>query len=260
MKNKTGLFVGISIFLFVWLLFSVTYTSNGYVRVVTSFGHVHDRTLNPGLSFVWPWQTTHSIKTLTVKEDESAEVPTSERLTVKIGVVLNYSIQHDKVSSLYKKYGGNHIEVAIIPKLQSALRNCALQYKAEELYSSKKEIIEENVEKHLRENLGEQGIIVEQVLLTDLIPPQTIKERIEAKMAAEQEAKRMEYVVQKATQEAEVKRVEAKGIADAQQIIKKDLDEKYLTYLWVMALKEHKGATIYIPTNENGLPFFKNIK
>jgi prohibitin 1 len=237
----------------------VTYTSNGHVKVISSFGHVHERTLDPGLNFVLPWQTTHSLKTLTVKEDEEAEVPTSERLTVKIGVKLNYSIERDKVHSLYRKYGGNHLEVAIVPNLQAALRNCALNYKAEELYSAKKEVIEESIESHLRKSLSEQGIVIEQILLTDLIPPATIKERIEAKMAAEQEAKRMEYVVQKETQEAERKRVEAKGIADAQQIIKKDLDDNYIRYLWILALKEHKGAIIYVPTGNDGLPFFKKV-
>jgi hypothetical protein len=56
--------------------------------------------------------------------------------------------------------------------------------------------------------------------------------------------------------EAESKVIQAKGIAEAQTIIKKDLTDEYIRYLWVMALKEHQGAIIYVPTGQDGLPFF----
>ena len=67
----------------------------------------------------------------------------------------------------------------------------------------------------------------------------------------------------KEKQEAERKALEAKGIADAQKIIKKDLDHNYLIYLWIEALKEsahHKNATIYVPTGMDGMPLFKQIE
>jgi hypothetical protein len=86
---------------------------------------------------------------------------------------------------------------------------------------------------------------------------------VEAKVAAEQDAQRMEFVLKKESQEAERKRLEAKGIADAQAIIKKDLDPHYLTYLWIEALKEgakHNNAVIYIPTGTDGMPMFKKKK
>ena len=62
--------------------------------------------------------------------------------------------------------------------------------------------------------------------------------------------------------EAQAKVLEANGIAKAQAIIKQDLTHEYLVYLWIEALKEsakHNNATIYIPTDSNGLPFFKSI-
>lgn len=69
----------------------------------------------------------------------------------------------------------------------------------------------------------------------------------------------MTFVLQKEKQEAERKTIEAKGIADAQSIIKKDLDENYLKYLWISALEKHQGAIIYVPTGTDGMPVFKRV-
>lgn len=73
----------------------------------------------------------------------------------------------------------------------------------------------------------------------------------------------MEFVLKKAKQEAERKAIEAKGIADAQIIIKKDLSHEYLIYLWIEALKEgakHNNAVIYVPTGSDGMPMFRNLE
>lgn len=112
----------------------------------------------------------------------------------------------------------------------------------------------------LQNELGPRGFVVEQVMIQDPKLPQVAKDRIEAKMGAEQDVQRMEYVLRQKRLEAEAKVVEAGGIAQAQAIIQKDLSREYLVYLWIMALKEHTGSTIYVPTGSDGLPFFNAIK
>lgn len=72
----------------------------------------------------------------------------------------------------------------------------------------------------------------------------------------------MEFVILKETKEAERKRVEAKGLADSQDIIQKTLSPDYLRYLWIKSLEEatkHGNTVVYIPTGGDGLPVFKEV-
>lgn len=255
-------FVGLPIVLVLFLFFSITNTSNGYVKVVKTFGKVSNHYLTPGLSFVMPWQSTTSVYVASDKIEEHASVPTSERITVDIDVVINFSINPEKAVELYRKYGGYHKETYLIPQVKSVLRNCALKYKTEDVFDKKIDI-ERDTLNSLAEEVSHLGFIIETLTFNDIKPPQSVKDRIEQKMVANQEAQRMEFVVQKEKQEAERKRVEAQGIADAQQIIKKDLDEKYLIYLWIQSLEsatKNGNTVIYIPTGNDGLPIFKGVK
>ncbi len=124
-------------------------------------------------------------------------------------------------------------------------------------------MIEDDLLKIVQSMVADRGFVIEAVRLRDVALPSVLSNRITDKLAAEQEAQAMTYVLQKAEQEARRKKVEAQGIADAQQIIKKDLDPHYLSYLWIEALKEsakHNNATIYIPTGVDGMPMFKAVK
>lgn len=267
LDKRLVVFGGFGLFGFVaffFVLFGMTTVPNGHVGIIKTFGQVSNQTLDPGISFVMPWKLVEKVPVLTVKLEEDATVPTSEGLSVNISAVINYSIKQDSVVDLYREYGGHHVETLILPQFKAGLRNCALKFKAEDLYTANRELIETAIFTHLKTTLEKKGVVVEEVLLADLSLPQVVKDRIEAKIGAEQDVKRMEFMVQKETQEAERKRVEAKGIADAQQIIKKDLDTNYLIYLWIQALEksgERSGnQTIYIPTGPSGLPMMIDVK
>jgi regulator of protease activity HflC (stomatin/prohibitin superfamily) len=68
--------------------------------------------------------------------------------------------------------------------------------------------------------------------------PNSVKASIESKINAEQDAKKMEFVLQKEKQEAERKRVEAQGIADYQRIINTGLTDQQLQYEQIKSMKE----------------------
>ena len=89
------------------------------------------------------------------------------------------------------------------------------------------------------------------------LPPQ-LKTAIEEKKKAEQESLRMEYILKKEEQEADRKRIEAQGIADANDIIAGSLTTNYLTWYWINNLDKH-NSVMYVPIGEMGMPMFKNI-
>ena len=80
--------------------------------------------------------------------------------------------------------------------------------------------------------------MLEQLLVRNITLPNSVKASIESKINAEQDAKKMEFVLLKEKQEAERKRVEAQGIADYQRIINTGLTDQQLQYEQIKAIKE----------------------
>ena len=75
-------------------------------------------------------------------------------------------------------------------------------------------------------------------MLRNVELPQKVREAIDEKIAAEQRAQQMVYVLQKERQEAERKQVEATGVAEAQRIINSTISNSYLQWKYIETLKE----------------------
>jgi prohibitin 1 len=110
----------------------------------------------------------------------------------------------------------------------------------------------------LQNQVQPRGILVENVLLRDLQLPETLKHAIEAKQQAQQEAQRMEFVLQRERQEAERKRVEAAGIKDFQDIVTQGISDKLLEWKGIEATMElarsGNSKIVVIGNSRNGLP------
>lgn len=88
--------------------------------------------------------------------------------------------------------------------------------------------------------------------------PETLKQAIEAKQQAQQDAQRMEFVLQKERQEAERKRVEAAGIKDFQDIVSQGISDKLLQWKGIEATMElarsSNSKVVVVGNAKNGLP------
>ena len=111
--------------------------------------------------------------------------------------------------------------------------------------------------KTLTERFTSRGITLEQVLLRDVRLPQQITQAINAKIAADQEAQKMTFVLQKEKQEAERKRIEAEGQAKAQEIVSKSLTPQILDYQRIQALKEIGAHGNMVITGSGGTPLIQ---
>jgi regulator of protease activity HflC (stomatin/prohibitin superfamily) len=138
-----------------------------------------------------------------------------------------------------------------------------VNYSATELYSIHREAFTGNVKAKLLAAFKHRGIVMENVLLRDILLPDKIRMAIDEKIAAEQEAQKMQYVLQRESQEAERKRLEAAGIADAQKIIAGSLTNQYLQYNYMTTLKElanSKNSTFVITPFDSKLTPMLNVK
>src|SRR6187200_1106501 len=138
------------------------------------------------------------------------------------------------------------------------MRAVTAAHTANALYSEAREQVAQQMVDQLKRALEPRGIIVENVLLRDIQLPDTLKQAIEAKQQAEQDAQRMEFVLQKERQEAERKRVEAQGIKDFQNIVSQGISDKLLEWKGIEATielsKSQNAKIVVVGNSKTGLP------
>ena len=246
------------LFIIVLLLNSVTRIGTGNVGVLTLFGRVTGETLSEGIHLINPLKTVNemSIRSATVKE--SASTPSSEGLMMSLDTSLIYHLNPDRAAEVFQKLGPRYEDVVIEPSLRSAVREATASHSANALYSSERDIVAKQIFDQLNIQLTQRGMVIENVLLRDIQLPATLKQSIEAKQQAEQEALAMNFRLQKETQEAQRKRIEAQGVRDFQQIVAQGITPSLLEWKGIEAterLANSSNAKVVVVGNpKNGLP------
>jgi prohibitin 1 len=252
--------LGIAAFLLVILFFSaVTKVGTGHVGVLTLFGKVQSgETLGEGIHLINPLKTNNelSIQTQTLKE--SANVPSSEGLMMSLDTSLIYHLNPDRAAEVFQKIGSDYETVVVEPTLRSAIREATASHTANALYTGEREMVAKQIYDQVSAQLKERGLTVENVLLRDIQLPATLKAAIEAKQQAEQESLAMNFRLQKETQEAQRKRIEAAGVRDFQQIVAQGITPSLLEWKGIEATenlaKSPNSKVVVIGNNKNGLP------
>ena len=245
--------LGIGVIIFLAGLMSKLFVQieAGNVGVQVLFGKTQDNVLDAGLHMVNPLV---EIKTFDIKTqnytmsavhsegdkdgDDAIRVLSADGLEVAIDVTVLFKVIPSEAPFIYNTIGAEYKDVIIRPLSRTKMRDFAVYYDAVSLYSSKRDEFQSRVVKALEADLKKRGLILEQVLVRNIMLPESVRKTIESKINAEQEAQKMQFVLQKEKQEADRKRVEAQGIADYQRIISSGLTEKQLQYEQIKAQKE----------------------
>ena len=243
--------VGAAIILLGVILSSFKIIEPGRVGVQTLFGKVQDQVLPSGLHIINPLVdvTTFSIQTENYtmsavnsegqKEgDDAIRVLSSDGLEVTIDLSVLYKVNPEKAPFIYQNIGQDYIEKIVRPVSRTAIRDNAVNYQAVDLYSTKRQEFQDRINRTIATNFGKNGLELQQILVRNVSLPASVKASIESKINAEQEAQKMQFVLQKERQEADRKRVEAQGIADYQKILSTGLSDKQLQYESIKAQKE----------------------
>jgi len=251
--------LGILAFILVILVLSaVTRVGTGHVGVLTLFGKVTGETLGEGIHVINPLKTNNemSIQTSTLKE--SASVPSSEGLMMSLDTSLIYHLNPDRAADVFQHIGADYENVVVEPTLRSAIRESTASHTANALYTGEREMVAKQITDQITAELSKRGIAVENVLLRDIQLPATLKAAIEAKQQAEQESLAMNFRLQKETQEAQRKRIEAAGVRDFQQIVAQGITPSLLEWKGIEATenlaKSSNTKVVVIGNNKNGLP------
>lgn len=236
----------------------------GHVGVVDFFGIVSDNTLKSGINFVNPLAKVikFSIKTQEIKED--MDVPSKEGLTVGLEISVLFHLNPEKASLVYKTIGENYSQIILIPNFRSVCRGVTASYEAKALYTSEREQLAQLIRDELSNVVKERGITIESTPLRKVILPEGLSKAIEAKLQAEQESQRMQFILQKEEQEAQRKRIEAKGIADFQDIVTRGISEPLLRWKGIEATEKlaqsNNTKIVIIGAGKDGLPIILDTK
>jgi regulator of protease activity HflC (stomatin/prohibitin superfamily) len=223
----------------------------GEVGVQTLYGKVQTDVLNSGLHFINPLMEVHkmdiktqnytmsSVRDEGAKEgDDAIRVLSSDGLEVVIDLTVLYRVLPTEAPNILREIGLDYTDKIVRPLARTRIRDNAVYYDAVSLYSTKRDEFQRRIFESIAGEFLKRGLVLEQLLIRNIQLPQAVKTSIEQKMTAEQDAQKMQYVLQKEQQEAQRKRVEAQGIADYQRIISESLTDRQLQYEFIKAQLE----------------------
>jgi regulator of protease activity HflC (stomatin/prohibitin superfamily) len=249
--SGTATVVGLAIVAVGLLLSIFKVIEPGKVGVQTLFGKVQDNVLESGLHIINPLVeiTTFDIQTQTYtmsavnnegqKEgDDAIRVLSSDGLEVTIDLSVLYKVSPERAPFILQNIGEDYLDKIVRPVSRTAIRDNAVNYAAVDLYSTKRQEFQDKINRYITANFAKRGLELQQILVRNITLPASVRASIESKINAEQDAQKMQFVLQKERQEAERKRVEAQGIADYQKILSTGLSDKQLQYEAIKAQKE----------------------
>lgn len=230
---------------------SIKQIDAGHVGVQSLFGKVQDHVLTSGLNIINPFvdvnvfdiktqnYTMSSVSTEGDKTgDDAIRVLSADGLEVIIDLTILYSVVPSEAPRIYREIGLDYKNIIVRPITRTKIRDNAVYYDAVNLYSKQRDEFQVKISESIEKDFKTRGLILEQLLVRNITLPASVKAAIESKINAEQDAQKMQFVLQKEKQEAERKRVEAQGIADYQRIINSEITDKLLQYESIKAQKE----------------------
>lgn len=232
----------------------------GHVGVLVLLGKVYG-SVPEGVHLVNPLASMELMSVRTKEVFEHAEAPSKEGLNVALEVSCLYHLKSAEAANVFRQVGPNYEEVVVKPQFRSAIRGITVSHEAKDLYTSSRELIANEIFQDLEGNLGKRGVVVETILLRKVDLPKLVVEAINAKLAADQQAQQMRFVLDKERQEAERKRIEAQGVQDFQKIVSQGLSEQYLRWKGIEAtenLSKSPNTKVVIVGGKDGLPLILN--
>jgi len=255
-RRLGGILTALVLLILAWI--SVTSVPTGNVGVLTLFGRVTGEILPEGIHLINPLKSVNKLSVQTQSIKETANVPSNEGLILALDSTLLFHLDRTKAAEVYQKIGDDYSAKVVEPTLRAAIRSATSAHTANALYTSARELVAKQIQDELIVELGARGFTVENVLLRDVQLPALLKNSVEAKQQAEQDALRMSFVLQKEKQEAERKRIEAQGIADFQRIVAQGISPQLLEWKGIEATEKLATSTnakvVLIGNSKTGLP------
>eukprot|EP00746_Dinoflagellata_sp_MGD_P043597 gnl/MRDRNA2_/MRDRNA2_205947_c0_seq1.p1 gnl/MRDRNA2_/MRDRNA2_205947_c0~~gnl/MRDRNA2_/MRDRNA2_205947_c0_seq1.p1 ORF type:complete len:236 (+),score=9.41 gnl/MRDRNA2_/MRDRNA2_205947_c0_seq1:67-708(+) len=205
-----------------------------------------------------PWNKMYIYEVRQQETGEKMSVLSSNGLEITVDVSIWFQPLYEKLPLLHQEKGQEYLPRVVKPAIRSATRSVIGRYTPEEIYSSKRDIIQSEISEETRKILAGQYVQLNEVLVRDITLPPTIKAAIEAKLKQEQESLEYEFKLTKAKKEAERQRIDAEGKAAANKILSESLTDKILKEKGIEATlklaESPNSKVIVVGSGKDGLP------
>ncbi|TSE11534.1 prohibitin family protein [Aquimarina algiphila] len=214
--------------------------------------------LGEGFHLVAPWNKVIVYEVRQQEVFEKMQVLSSNGLEIKLDASAWFQPDYAKLGLLHQQKGENYVARILLPTIRSAARSVVGRYTPEQLYSSKRDVIQKEIYEETKKIVEDQFIQLNEVLVRDVTLPPTIKEAIERKLKQEQESLEYEFKLTKAQKEAERQKIDAEGKAIANQILSASLTDKILKEKGIEATlelaKSPNAKVVVVGSGKDGLP------
>ena len=215
-------------------------------------------TYGEGFHLIAPWNKMVIYETRQQEVAEELNVLSSNGLEIRVDVSAWYQPLQHELGLLHGTIGTDYLNRVVIPALRSSARSVIGRYTPEQIYSTKRDAIQDEIFVETKKLLDEKHVQLNQILIRSIVLPPTIKDAIEGKLKQEQESLEYEFKLQKAHKEAERQRIEADGKAIANKILSASITDKILMDKGIEAtlrLAESPNTKIVVIGNsKNGMP------
>ena len=217
-----------------------------------------------GFHIKWPWDNVY-IYDVKIREAVSAmEVLSKNGLTIKAELSYRYKPVDEEIGYLHDEIGPDYHDRIIVPEIRSATREVIGKYLPDELYSTKRESIQDEIFQRTSKALKEKNIVLDAVLIRDIQLPPKLKAAIERKLEQEQASLEYEFKLARAQKEAQRMKIEAQGKAEAYNIISSALTDKILREKGIEATlklaESNNSKVVVVGSGKDGLPIILGDK
>lgn len=216
------------------------------------------QTYNEGFHLISPLNEMIVYETRQQEIAEDMNVLSSNGLEISVDVSAWYKPEYEKLGLLHSKIGKDYLRRIVIPALRASARSVIGRYTPEQIYSTKRDVIQDEIFEEAKNILDNKYVDLTQILIRSIILPPTIKSAIESKLKQEQESLEYEFKLEKASKEAERQRIDALGKAKANQILSASLTDKILREKGISATlelaKSPNTKVVVIGNSKDGMP------
>ena len=235
-SNKVAFFVIIAVILAVIGVNSFQTIRSGEVGLKVRFGKIVNTKLDEGLNLKIPF--IEKIVTVNIKVQKvelQTESSSKDLQTVGTDIAVNYRIESDKATHLYRTVGNNYEMTILDPAIKESIKAVIAKYTAAEVITERA-AVSKNCMEELQAKVQKYGIVIDNFNITNLTFSEEYSKAIEDKQVAEQK-------LEKARLEAEAKIVEAEATKKANDLMKQSLTDELIAREFIAKWDGHLPQT-----------------
>jgi prohibitin 2 len=232
---------------------------------------------NEGLRFIWPWNKLFLYDLRLQSTTQTYNAISKDGISLSASINIRFRLKRDSVPQLHQTIGPDYVEALVGPEIGNRMREVIAEYTAEDVYSTKREEIQEKIRRRAEAMLGEK--MMEHGETEDYAPyriplyamlnlidtlilgielPSAVVTAINRKIEQYYISEEYKFRVAREIRESERKKIEAEGIREFQQIVSQGISDSYLRWrgieATVLLAQSPNSKIVIVGSGKDGLP------